>query len=171
MENRCFYLHATAAGTLEKRYWFGIKPTLNKLVVQYRQQNAGEDFEPEILEALRAEAQKGALAGATWRVIVGPEADLPEQKGLTLLVLQPSLAWGGGRSQPGSGAAARVGSQRSLRMGLKRLHLGIHFEMEAFEGQELDPNDGALKAMKEAARQLGLTLDVNPPKRKDAVGE
>lgn len=94
MENRCFYLHATAAGTLEKRYWFGIKPTLNKLVVQYRQQNAGEDFEPEILEALRAEAQKGALAGATWRVIVGPEADLPEQKGLTLLVLQPSLAWG-----------------------------------------------------------------------------
>ncbi len=100
LENRCFYLHSTAAGSLGKRYWFGTKPTLNKLVVQYRQQMAKETFDDEILEDLRAESQKGALAGATWRVIVNPAEDLPEQKSLTLLVLPPSLAWdenGGGK--------------------------------------------------------------------------
>jgi hypothetical protein len=93
LETRCFYLHTTTAGSLGKRYWFGTKPTLNKLVVQYRQQSAKENFEEEILEDLRAESQKGALAGATWRVIVNPAEDLPEQKSLTLLVLPPSLAW------------------------------------------------------------------------------
>jgi len=40
------------------------------------------------------------------------------------------------------------------------MHLGIHFEMEVPEGQALDPNDPALKAMKEAARQLGLMFEV-----------
>ncbi|MGC8875293.1 MAG: ATP-binding protein, partial [Chloroflexia bacterium] len=93
LENRCFYLHATTAGSLGKRYWFGTKPTLNKLVVQYRQQMARENFDGAILEDLRTESQKGALAGATWRVIVDPAEDLPEQKSLTLLVLPPSLAW------------------------------------------------------------------------------
>jgi hypothetical protein len=93
LENRCFYLHTATAGSLGKRYWFGTKPTLNKLVVQYRQQSAKENFGEEILEDLRAESQKGALAGATWRVIVNPAQDLPEQKLLTLLVLPPSLAW------------------------------------------------------------------------------
>ncbi|GAB4243782.1 MAG: DUF499 domain-containing protein [Thermoleophilia bacterium] len=93
LENRCFYLHTATAGSLGKRYWFGTKPTLNKLVVQYRQQSAKENFAEEILEDLRAESQKGALAGATWRVIVNPAEDLPEQKSLTLLVLPPSLAW------------------------------------------------------------------------------
>ncbi|MEJ5376498.1 MAG: DUF499 domain-containing protein [bacterium] len=93
LENRCFYLHTTTAGSLGKRYWFGTKPTLNKLVVQYRQQSAKETFEEAILEDLRTESQKGAVAGATWRVIVNPAEDLPEQKSLTLLVLPPSLAW------------------------------------------------------------------------------
>jgi hypothetical protein len=115
LENRCFYLHTVAAGSLGKRYWFGTKPTLNKLVVQYRQQMAKETFEEEILEDLRAESQKGALAGATWRVIVNPAEDLPEQKSLTLLVLPPSLAWdenGGGKDLPApqSGVARQAGA-------------------------------------------------------------
>lgn len=93
LENRCFYLHTATAGSLGKRYWFGTKPTLNKLVVQYRQQSAKENFGEAILEDLRAESQKGVLAGAAWRVIVNPAEDLPEQKSLTLLVLPPSLAW------------------------------------------------------------------------------
>jgi hypothetical protein len=93
LENRCFFLHTATVGSLGKRYWFGTKPTLNKLVVQYRQQSAKENFTEEILENLRAESQKGALAGATWRVIINPAEDLPEQKSLTLLVLPPSLAW------------------------------------------------------------------------------
>jgi hypothetical protein len=101
LENRCFYLHTTSAGSLGKRYWFGTKPTLNKLVVQYRQQISGENFTEEILEDLRNESQKGALAGATWRTIINPAKDLPEQKSLTLLVLPPNISWdenGGGKS-------------------------------------------------------------------------
>ena len=93
LENRCFYLHSTAAGSLGKRYWFGTKPALNMLVVQYRQRIARQSFEEVIIEALQKEIQKGNLGGATWRVIVNPEIDLPEQKSLTLLVLPPSLAW------------------------------------------------------------------------------
>ena len=93
LENRCFYLHTASAGSLGKRYWFGTKPTLNKLMVQYRQQSAKESFDDAILEDLRAESQKSSLAGATWRVVVNPAEDLPEQKSLTLLVLPPSLAW------------------------------------------------------------------------------
>ncbi|GAB4247437.1 MAG: DUF499 domain-containing protein [Acidobacteriota bacterium] len=120
LENRCFYLHTAAAGSQGKRYWFGTKPTLNKLVVQYRQQMAKENFDEEILEDLRAESQKGSLAGATWRVIVDPGADLPEQKSLTLLLLPPSLAWdenGGGRSaveERVMAISARCGSKDRL---------------------------------------------------------
>jgi len=93
LENRCFYLHTTSAGKLGKRYWFGTKPTLNKLIVQYRQQNAGRDFEEEILEDLRNEVQKKSSGEATWRIVVAPTEDLPEQKTLTLLILPPSLCW------------------------------------------------------------------------------
>ena len=93
LENRCFYLHAVAAGSLGKRYWFGTKPTLNKLVVQYRQQNAKEDFIDQIIENLRIESRISSIGGATWRVIVDPAEDLPEQRSLALLILPPSLAW------------------------------------------------------------------------------
>ncbi len=104
LENRCFYLHGTAAGSLGKRYWFGTKPTLNKLVVQYRHQNAGTDFDPEILEDLGKQARRRASGEVTWRVLVNPDQDLPEQKSLTLLVLPPALAWeerGNGKSAIG----------------------------------------------------------------------
>jgi len=90
LENRCFYLHTTSAGSLGKRYWFGTKPTLNKLIVQYRQQLADRNFDEEILEALRSEAQRDTGIGPTWRVIVNPGLDLPEQKQLSLLILAPS---------------------------------------------------------------------------------
>ncbi len=93
LENRCFDLHTATAGSLGKRYWFGTKPTLNKLVVQYRQQIANRDFNEAIIESIRTEAQKGASAGATWRVLVNPAVDLPEQRSLTLLILPPSVAW------------------------------------------------------------------------------
>ena len=93
LENRCFYLHTATTGSLGKRYWFGTKPTLNKLVVQYRQKSANRDFSEAIIEHLRAESQKGALASATWRVLVNPTQDLPEQKSLSVLILPPSLAW------------------------------------------------------------------------------
>jgi hypothetical protein len=43
-------------------------------------------------------------------------------------------------------------------MNLKRLTLGVGFVLEAQDGAPLDPNDPNLKAMREAARQLGLSL-------------
>ena len=46
----------------------------------------------------------------------------------------------------------------AARMGLKKLRLGIDFELVTQDGQPLDENAPALKAMKEAARQLGLKL-------------
>jgi hypothetical protein len=95
LDNRCFHLHSTAAGSLGKRYWFSTKPSLNKLLVQYRQQVASRDFDEDILEALKTQSQQGGgLSGATWQVRVNPEPDLPEQKALTLLILPPSVAWG-----------------------------------------------------------------------------
>ena len=93
LENRCFYLHSALAGSLGKRYWFGTKPTLNKLVVQYRHQIANEDFAEEVLEDLRTAAKKQPAGETTWRVLVNPGVDLPEQKSLALLILPPSLAW------------------------------------------------------------------------------
>lgn len=81
------------AGSLGKRYWFDTKPTLNNLIVRHRQQAAKDTSENEILADLPSEAQKGAFAGETWRVIADPAEGSPEQKSLTLLVLPPSLAW------------------------------------------------------------------------------
>ncbi|MGH9891292.1 MAG: hypothetical protein ACREA0_04775, partial [bacterium] len=48
----------------------------------------------------------------------------------------------------------------AARMSLKKLHLGVQFEMELPDGRGMSENDPALKAMKEAARQLGLKLDI-----------
>ncbi|MCL4492831.1 MAG: ATP-binding protein, partial [Nitrospirae bacterium] len=94
LEERCFFLYSTSAGSLGKRYWFGTKPTLNKLIVQYRQQTGSENFDNDILEALKEQAKQNA-GGASWRVVVNPEADLPEQKSLVLLIIHPSTAWNG----------------------------------------------------------------------------
>jgi hypothetical protein len=109
------------AGSLGKRYWFGTKPTLNKLVVQYRQQMARDTFDEEILEDLRSEAQKEPLGGATWRVIVNPAEDLTVQKSLALLIFPPSLAWdenGGAKDLPApQSGAERRGRQARSRKG------------------------------------------------------
>lgn len=93
LEEKAFYLHNAAAGSQGKRYWFGTKPTLTKLLVQYRGQFSGQDFDAEIIEALQAHVKSLKTEPATWRVLVNPQADLPEQKVLTLLVLPPDCVW------------------------------------------------------------------------------
>lgn len=47
----------------------------------------------------------------------------------------------------------------AARMNLKKLNIGVQFEMETFPEKELNPNDPSLKAMQEAARQLGLNFE------------
>jgi hypothetical protein len=102
LENRCFFLHSAAAGSLGKRYWFSTKPNLNKLILQYRQQMAGKTFDEEILENLRGQLEKPGTMGPPWRVVIDPAEDLPEQKSLTLLILKPSLTWNGDGGDKGA---------------------------------------------------------------------
>jgi len=99
LENRCFYLHTTSAGSLGKRSCFGTKPTLNKLVVQYRQQNAGRDFDEEILEDLRNESlpdrQAGLRRGSGLRGCGGPVGGVAE-----ICINAPAGAAPAGASRP-----------------------------------------------------------------------
>lgn len=111
LEERGFYLHTASAGNLGKRYWFGTKPTLTKLIVQYRGQFASQDFNGEIIETLQEQAKKLKTEPATWRVLVNPEADLPEQRNLHLLVMPPECVY----SENGGGPRL-VASQTEQRL-------------------------------------------------------
>lgn len=98
-EERAFYLHQASAGSAavflpSKRYWFGTKPTLNNLIVQYRQTFASRAFDSEIVEELTRQTREMKSSSATWKVLVDPGADLPEQKSLALVVLPPTFALG-----------------------------------------------------------------------------
>ncbi|RMG44917.1 MAG: ATP-binding protein, partial [Acidobacteria bacterium] len=93
LDERSFYLHTGSAGSLGKRYWFGTKPRLTKLIVQYRGQFASENFDAEILELLQSDVQRSHRGLATWRVLVNPSSDLPEQRSLTLLIMPPECAY------------------------------------------------------------------------------
>jgi outer membrane protein TolC len=94
LEEKAFYLHNAAAGSQGKRYWFGTKPTLTKLLVQYRGQFTGQDFDAEIIETLQTQTKGLKTDPAPWKVLVNPQADLPEQKVLTLLIMPPDCVWG-----------------------------------------------------------------------------
>jgi hypothetical protein len=93
LEARAFYLHTASAGDIGKRYWFGTKPTLTKLIVQYRAQFAGKNFDEEILELTKEQVKSLGVGSAKWRVMVSPGVDLPEQKSLTLLVMTTDCAY------------------------------------------------------------------------------
>lgn len=101
LEERAFFLHTASAGMLGKRYWFGTKPTLNKLIVQYRQPFQAQDFDEEIVRKVEQQVKALKPSAATWRVLVVPSTDfstfgasLPEQKSLTLLILPPAFGLG-----------------------------------------------------------------------------
>ena len=44
-------------------------------------------------------------------------------------------------------------------MNLKKLHLGVNFELEASTDKLLNADDPTLRSMREAARQLGLHFE------------
>ena len=93
LESRCFYLHTAIVGRLGKRYWFSTKVTLNRLIVQYRNVFADRSFHDEIIDELRAATRAESLGEATWRVLVDPGVELPEQRSLTLVIMPPNVAW------------------------------------------------------------------------------
>jgi len=47
----------------------------------------------------------------------------------------------------------------AVRMRRKGLRLDMQFDLATQPGKGLDPNDSTLKAMREAARQLGRAFD------------
>jgi len=49
----------------------------------------------------------------------------------------------------------------AARMQLKKLDLNVQFRMEPRADTPLSPDDQALKAMREAAKQLGLKFETN----------
>jgi len=124
LEDRGFYLHSAPAGNLGKRYWFGTKPTLTKLIVQYRSQFGGKDVDPEIVETLQAQVRETRPAAATWQVLVDPEADLPEQRKLTLLVMPPSCVCSDDKGEPSliASPAEQAVLGLSLKCGKKARH-------------------------------------------------
>ena len=93
LEERGFYLHTTSAGSQGKRYWFGTKPTLTKLIVQYRGQFSSQNLDTELIETVQEQAKNIKTGLGGWRVLVNPEPDLPEQKSLTLLVMPPDSVY------------------------------------------------------------------------------
>ncbi|MDA8238962.1 MAG: hypothetical protein M0Z67_01190 [Nitrospiraceae bacterium] len=48
----------------------------------------------------------------------------------------------------------------AARMQLKKLNLGIQFEIEPSSEHPINKNDPAFKAMQEAAKQLGLKIEI-----------
>jgi Protein of unknown function (DUF499) len=100
LEERAFYLHTASAGNLGKRYWFGTKPTLTKLVVQYRNQFASQDVDADIVRLLQEQTRNLRMGAATWRVLIDPAPDLPEQKSLALLIMSPADAFAEDAASP-----------------------------------------------------------------------
>ncbi|RLB33346.1 MAG: hypothetical protein DRH12_18485, partial [Deltaproteobacteria bacterium] len=154
-----------------------------KLVVQYRQQNAGRDFDQEILDDLREQSQKGTSVGATWRVIVNPAEDLPEQKTLALLIFPPSLSWdeNGGRKDAVEEYVRKISNQcggkdrlyrntliflAATSRGLSKLRQA-HRERAALEGVKSDYWDQLDEGQK---GELKKRLDIAQSSALEALG-
>lgn len=88
LEDKAFYLHTTSGH--EKRYWFSTKPTVRKLIVQYRNELSTKTYEVEIENILKSHTSVGIN---NLKVLVNPGTDLSEQKSLTLVILPPSIQW------------------------------------------------------------------------------
>lgn len=100
LEERGFYLRAASAGNLGKRYWFGTKPTLTKLIVQYRGQLAALNFDDRILEVLGEQIRTLRAGQDIWDVVIDPQTDLPERRSLTLIIMPPDCAYADGEGLP-----------------------------------------------------------------------
>lgn len=84
LEGSAYYLYYTSAVS-SKRYWFHTKPNINILVSKSRQDVDSGSIATLITEHL--EQVRGA--STLFTILVQPEADIPEQKQPTLIVLGP----------------------------------------------------------------------------------
>jgi hypothetical protein len=158
----------------------GRGPSLSALNVRYCKQPVSLDpsedgvwiippFTPESAKVLGGEEPAG----------VGAYAGEPGAAGITGAGIPAGETLGGGTvTKPGAKSAVRRFVVRgdvpveswgeifrcfvgpAARMNLKKLGLGVQFEMVLSEDSSLNENDSALKAMKEAARQLNLSFEI-----------
>ena len=123
-------------------------------------------FEPE-----KEEVSKDTGAASTGEEAVSPGEDGREDIGTTGVAGVPttrpedetrkvrSFKVSGSVPVENYGELFRCFVGPAARMNLKKLNIGVQFQMETFPEKELDPNDPSLKAMQEAARQLGIKFE------------
>ena len=160
LEERAFYLHTASAGDIGKRYWFGTKPTLTKLIVQYRGQFAGKNFDAEMEELIRDQVKSSKVGLAKWQVMVSPGVDLPEQKSLTLLVMTTDCAYS--ENDETSSAVQQSVMAISQKCGQKERHYRntLLFLMPSARGISLLRQSlREQMALKEVLRDYGSQLD------------
>ena len=166
LEERAFYLHTASAGDTGKRYWFGTKPTLTKLIVQYRAQFAGENFDEEIKELIRDQVKSSKVGSAiapsfrAGQVMVSPGVDLPEQKSLTLLVMTTDCAYS--ENDEMSSAVKQRVMEMSQKCGQKERHYRNTLLFLIPSARALSLLRQSLReqmALKEVLRDYGSQLD------------
>lgn len=86
MENRAHYLYYSSTGAGAKRYWFHTKPNINILINQAKNESIQEEqIHQEIVDRLRQSTNRVS----TFKVVVDPDKEIPEQRSPTLLVFHP----------------------------------------------------------------------------------
>ena len=88
LEDKAYYLHYTQIGGQQKRYWFHVKPNINILINQARNDIKLDAIHSEILHRINKQAKQISR----FHCIVSPLADISEQKKLTLVILSPKYA-------------------------------------------------------------------------------
>jgi len=86
LETVAHYLYSGNVG--DKCYWFHTKPNINILINQAKAEISRDAQYAEIIRRLESVSR----SVKTFRVLVNPTGDIPEQKSLTLIVLPPVSA-------------------------------------------------------------------------------
>lgn len=149
----------------------GRGPSLSALQTRYCKQTVSLDpsedglwiippFDPKLEDVQRTEETVRADDGAKVSNTVGGsdetiiEKDIPPMETVRRFVVQgevPVENWA---------ELFRCFVVPATKMNLKKLGLGVHFEMVLPEDSALNENDPKFKAMQESATQLGLTLKI-----------
>lgn len=94
LETVAHYLYSSNIGN--KTYWFQSKPNVNILINQAKSEVNQAEIDAEIL----AHLNKSKQFITSLNVLIAPNADVPEQKKLTVVVLPPNLAIPSGGTLP-----------------------------------------------------------------------
>lgn len=86
LEQVAYYLYSTNIGT--RSYWFQAKPNVNILINSAKSEISLPEVNTEILKRLNSQTNSNSQL----KVLINPSNDIPEQKSLTLIILEPEYA-------------------------------------------------------------------------------